>query len=133
MRLIIDIPDDIYKRINGVLNDADMHFLKYIIAHGTTFEERLQWIPITERDLTEEEKELYKESLDYVDDMKKLDCPLPDDGQEVLITYNGETEMDTFYRDEHDGCYFEWRDIGDVRAWMPKPKPYSNTDEKEKS
>ena len=46
---------------------------------------------------------------------------MEDDGQDVLITVYGGVEVDTFIRDEVDECYFENRDIGDVKAWMPLP------------
>lgn len=87
-------------------------------------EQEQKWIPMTTRPMTEEEKEKYREQLEYVDDAVIFNCSLPDDGQEVLITVYGETELDTFYNDAIDGCYFENRDIEDVTAWMPKPKPY---------
>lgn len=86
------------------------------------------WIPITTRPMTEEEKEQYKENLEYVDDAVIFNCPLPEDGQEVLITVYGETELDTFYNDAVDGCYFENRDIEDVRAWKPLPEPYKENE-----
>ena len=86
-----------------------------------------EWIPMTRRPMTEDEKEHYNEILEYYDDAEVFDCPLPEDGQEVLITVYGETEVDTFIRDEVDGCYFEYRDIDDVRAWMPLPVPYEGS------
>ena len=91
-----------------------------------------KWIPVTTRPMTEEEKERYKEQLEYVDDAVIFNCPLPDDGQEVFITVYGETELDTFYNDAIDGCYFENRDIEDVIAWMPKPKPYEPQESEDK-
>ena len=83
-----------------------------------------EWIPITTRPMTEEEKEYHGESLDYFDDAMIFNCLLPDDGQKVLISIYGEVEIDTFYNDDVDGCYFEDRDIEDVKAWMPLPEPY---------
>lgn len=86
-------------------------------------EQEPKWIPIKTRPLTEAEREeLLTEGSDGVEFM--YDCPLPDDGQEVLVTGRyGNVETDVFYRD--DGCYFETNyDEGDVKAWMPKPKPY---------
>lgn len=84
-----------------------------------------KWIPIKTRPLTNKEKEEYADlgySEDSIDSM--YDCPLPDDGEEVLITTRyDEVTTDTFYRDE--GCYFEtYCDKDDVKAWMPLPKPY---------
>lgn len=84
-----------------------------------------KWIPIKTRPLTNKEKEEYADlgySEDSIDSM--YDCPLPNDGEEVLITTRyDEVTTDTFYRDE--GCYFEiYCDKDDVKAWMSKPIPY---------
>ena len=79
-----------------------------------------EWIPIKTRPLTEEEKnDIALEGCEFM-----YDCPLPDDGQEVLVTDRlGYVGIDTFFRD-YD-CYFE-SNCGeeDVLAWMPLPKPY---------
>lgn len=86
------------------------------------------WIPIKTRPLTEAEREeLLTEGSDGVDLM--YDCPLPNDGQEVLVTTRyDEVKTDTFYRD--GGCYFEtYCDEDDVKAWMPLPKPYREVSE----
>jgi hypothetical protein len=82
----------------------------------------IKWIPIKTRPLTEEEKEEYP-GWDYY-----LDCELPDDGQEILITYkNGNKKMvceDTFFND--DCCYLDsGLELGeDVLAWAEKPEPW---------
>ena len=88
-------------------------------------EQEPKWIPIKTRPLTNKEKEEYADlgySEDSIDSM--YDCPLPEDGKEVLITtLFDEVTTDTFYHDE--GCYFEtYCDKDDVKAWMPKPEPY---------
>ena len=80
-----------------------------------------KWIPLKTRPMTDEEREYYREWSDIEGGMI-FDCPLPDDGQEVLVSYGGYVMVDTFCRD--DGCYFESVDIDDVQAWMPLPKPY---------
>jgi len=84
-----------------------------------------KWIPLKTRPMTEEETEHYFEYTDMrIDDTYTiLDCPLPDDGQEVLISWGGMVCVDAFVRD-NDGCYFEGVDIDDVDAWMPLPEPY---------
>jgi hypothetical protein len=77
------------------------------------------WVPITYRDMTEEEKNEFT-----VEGTKILNCPLPDDGAEVLITTEfGNVFMDVFHNENGD-CYFEDYEIEDARAWMPLPKPY---------
>lgn len=80
-----------------------------------------KWIPMTTRPMTEEEQEHYREWFDF-DGAMIFDCELPEDGQEVLVSYGGYVCVDTFCKD--DGCYFEGVDIDDVTAWMPLPKPY---------
>jgi len=85
-----------------------------------------QWIPITSRPGTDEEYEAFSQYGDCPrEDFRVFDCPLPDDGQEVLVTTRwGDVCTDTWYRDV-DCCYFENNsDDDDVIAWMPKPEPY---------
>ena len=85
-----------------------------------------QWIPITSRPGTDEEYEAFSQYGDCPrEDFRVFDCPLPDDGQEVLVTTRwGDVCIDTWYRDV-DCCYFENNsDDDDVIAWMPKPEPY---------
>ena len=87
----------------------------------------LEWIPITYRTMDEEEKKEYADRTGH--DVEKLNvilnCPLPEDGQDVLITGRfGNVDVDTFFND-CDGCYFECNsDMYDVIAWMPMPTPY---------
>lgn len=85
-----------------------------------------QWVPITYKKLTDEEKEEMREvaDVDIIDAV--YTCPLPDDGQKVLITTRvwRSIEITTFYNDV-DGCYFEdWEDIDEVAAWMPLLEPF---------
>lgn len=89
-----------------------------------------RWIPIKTRPMTEEEKEHYSEILErsFEEVYTILDCTLPDDGQEVIVSSNGYVGMDIFCRDSTDGCYFEGYDIDDVDAWMPLPEPYKGGD-----
>lgn len=85
-----------------------------------------RWIPITKRPMTEDEKARHEF---YYDEAEILDCSLPEDGEDVLITVNGRTWIDTFIRDDADGCYFESYDIDEVKAWMPLPKPYKGVED----
>ena len=85
--------------------------------------EDIEWIPFEVRELTDEEKKIYPE-WSFI-----FDCPLPEDGQEILVSRNGNVSMDTFYNDEicylDSGCMIE-----NGMAWMPKPKPYSPKEER---
>ena len=82
--------------------------------------QQTRWIPIKTRPMTEEEKEEIGHEYAFM-----YDCPLPDDGQEVLITdCYGNVEIDTFCRDD-EGVYFENNcDDSEVIAWQPKPEGY---------
>lgn len=123
------------------LLDLKMDGAEHIIVHharriiedmpsATPYQTR--WIPIKTRPLTEKEKEEYAD-LGYSEDSisSMYDCPLPEDGEEVLITTRyDDVRTDTFYRDE--GCYFEtYCDEDDVKAWMPLPQPYKGESEDE--
>ena len=86
------------------------------------------WIPVKTRQMTEEEKEYYSEYL-FDGNGYIYECPLPDDGQEVLITSKyGSVDMTTFYTDY--GNYFEnYEDYDEVIAWQPLPEPYQQNGE----
>lgn len=114
----------IYNDYDGTLDDC--HAMSMAI-HAL---EQTRWIPIKTRSLTEKEKEDFAEQGYSEDSISFMyDCPLPEDGQEVLITTScGDVRLDTFCRD--DGCYFEtYCDEDDVKAWMPMPKPYKSESE----
>lgn len=89
------------------------------------------WIPVKWHKITEDErkKEGYPVEWDTY-----LDCLLPNDGDEILITVCGSdgsihVEIDTCCVD--DGFYlysgYDW--LYDVIAWMPLPKPYKESEE----
>lgn len=74
------------------------------------------WIPVTYHIPTREDSEerLYA----YI-----LDCPMPEEGQEILVSFNGMVDMDVCCYDE--GWYLDNRgDWTDVDAWMPLPEPF---------
>ena len=79
------------------------------------------WIPVKYHQISEKERE--EESISK-DIHYMLDCKMPDDGQEILVT-NGETTwQDTSFID-CDGYYLDSNyDWIDVTAWRPLPEPY---------
>ena len=92
-----------------------MHFMKMICEQPTVGE----WIPFKLRKADEKEKEMY--DAEYM-----LDGELPDDNEEILVTYDsGCVGVDTFLRDGLDcyldgGCEF----CTEAVAWKPLPEPY---------
>ena len=141
MTLMVNIPETQYNNIVAVKNISlgRMPYKGIImnairaIQNGTPIPNNTadnKWTPLTKRPMTEEEKESYKEILDYCDDAEIFTSPLPDDEQEVLITVFGHVTIDTFEKDSMDGCSFEGYDIDDITAWMPLPEPYKEEDTK---
>lgn len=96
-----------------------------------------QWIPIMLRPMTEEEKTkrfiIFGEDAIY-EDMKVFDCPMPEDGQEILISTPWGVSKDIGDNDiDGEGfiCYGleEHGDFDNVLAWMPLPEPYKEEGE----
>ena len=79
------------------------------------------WIPVKYHQISE--KERAEESIS-TDIQYMLDCKMPDDGQEILVT-NGETTwQDTSFID-CDGYYLDSNyDWIDITAWQPLLEPY---------
>lgn len=77
------------------------------------------WIPFTVRELDEEER---KEHPDWC---YIMDCQVPDDGEEILVTNGKYVWIDTFCED--DGFYLDGGNelVEEVTAWMPLPEPYN--------
>ena len=105
-------------------NDGHLAITQSQIAAAETFE-GVQWIPIKTRPLTEEEYEQYGGDAECEVEFM-YDCPIPEDGEEVLITTDfGTVQIDTFCRDSNDGCFFEsYYGEYDVKAWARMPKPW---------
>ena len=86
---------------------------------------RTRWVPITYREMAEEEREYFEAEFD---EAKIIDCTLPEIDEEVLISHRGSVYTDIFHNDRGI-VYFEDVDIEDVDAWMPLPKPYEKEGE----
>lgn len=85
-----------------------------------TYEEIIKWHEVIKEPLTDEEKEEYSETYDYIPEYM-LKCPLSDDGQEILIATKWGVDTDICCYD--DGYYLEnLGDWDDVIAWTEMPK-----------
>lgn len=79
------------------------------------------WIPFEMREMDEEEKRCNGVQEGYI-----LDCPLPDEDEEILVTYsNGTVDVDIFMRDGNE-CYLDSGNdlVTEAIAWRKKPAPY---------
>lgn len=111
--LIAKAGDYIIKGVKGEVYPcrADIFELTYELQ-----EPERKWIPITYHEPIEEDGEDTR--YEYV-----LDCQMPDEGEEILVSFNGMVDMDVCCCD--DGWYLDRRgDWMDVDAWMPLPEPY---------
>lgn len=89
-----------------------------------------QWIPVTDRPMTEEEEKEFCEKFGIkegsLEDWEKrvFTCRLPDDGQEILTSFGRYVKEDICSYDEY-GCGLENNgDWDGIDAWMPMPEPY---------
>ena len=85
-----------------------------------------KWIPVKWHEITDEKREREGYPKEWVN---HVDCVMPEDGQEILITVKGRkgnrwVEKDTNYID--DGFYldsgYDW--VEDIEAWCELPEPY---------
>lgn len=147
MKELIDIPDELYEAYKGRpprTGDEGMDMIAQAIANGTPLqdgeflltlmqsvmtpeqlnevlqkvvEQKNEWIPITMRPLEEEEKFVFPYAT-FI-----FDCPMPENGQDILISTKYGVEFDTCYED--DGFYLDSdKDWEEVYAWQPLPEPY---------
>jgi hypothetical protein len=133
-----EIKDTLYRMLSDVVNGGypkrtDVQKARYkeavkkavdavdTLEQMNSSAEPNKWIPLIKRPMTEEEREEY-EGMTGIEETMILNCPLPEDGEEVFVSYGGYVCVDTFHDD--DGCYFEDVEIDEVEAWMPLPSPY---------
>ena len=85
-----------------------------------------RWIPVKYHELTEEERKAGGFSNDIV---YYLDCKMPDDEQEIIVTNGKYVWVDTCIG--NDGYTLDsghdWME--DVIAWMPMPEPYRESED----
>mgnify|MGYP007101871850 CR=1 FL=1 len=113
---------DIIKELSEKLHNLQMERSSQYYNGG--------WIPVKWHKITEDERKKEGYPGDWV---TYLDCLLPNDGDEILITVCGSdgsihVEKDTccvadgFYLDSG----YDW--LYDVIAWMPLPDPYKESE-----
>ena len=85
------------------------------------------WIPVTTRPMDSEEREYWSDHFGYPlddEDAVIFNCKMPEDGQEILVSYSTFVSMDTC---EIDGGCYGLEENGDwegITAWMPLPKSF---------
>ena len=113
----------------------------YQEAYQTGYEEgknkrpQGEWIPIKYRPMTSEERKEFAEyyGIEYCDTLeeKAFDCPMPEDGQKILISTLWGVDIDVADNDIDGGfiCYgLEGNgDWSGVNAWRPLPERYKES------
>ncbi|MBR3280127.1 MAG: hypothetical protein IKG01_14680 [Lachnospiraceae bacterium] len=93
-----------------------------------------KWIPVKFRPMDSEEREYWEEQFGEEladEDAVMFDCSMPEDGQEILVSYRKWISMD---KCEIDGGCYGLEGNGDwdgVIAWQPLPEPYKEDMEDE--
>lgn len=86
-----------------------------------------KWIPIKWHYITDEEREESGYPKDWV---YFLDCEMPEDGQEIIVTTkHGYVEKDVCYLDDGYSLDSGWDWREDIVAWMPMPEPWKDGEE----
>lgn len=133
------------KRLRGVQADFNENWVDYggindaIDLAIKALEERPtgEWIPVKDRPMTTEERKEFAEhyGIEYCDtaDEKVLDCPMPEDGQEVLVSSRWGVHTDVADNDIDGEGFISYglEENGDwegIDAWMPLPEPYKGGD-----
>lgn len=119
--------DTIKKHYRAHDNDL-LELIAYEFEELPSAQPGLPWIPVKTRPMDSEEREYWEDMLGEKfedEDAVMFDCPMPDDGQEILVSYRKWINMDKCEID--GGCYGlegngDWED---VIAWMPSPEPYA--------
>ena len=96
-----------------------------MIDRMPTIEPENDWKPFRLREMTEEERKEHRgEKYMWAD-------PMPEDGQEILVS-DGKYVWEDVFCDDGEFCYLESHDyIYEGMAWMPKPKPHKAKEVKE--
>ena len=85
--------------------------------------QKFQWIPVKVRPTTEEDGFDMKQYPSF------LDFPMPDEGQEILVSFGDVVDKDTNMTDDGVSYYLDgWGDWEYVDAWMPLPEPYKGVE-----
>lgn len=110
--------DDCHRKYNGwgVSYSTCEQIANKIVSR---FDKEIKWTEFKICEMTEEEKEAFPNCCFM------LDCEIPEDGQDILVSDGMNVWADVFYYGGSDGCGLEGRgDIEDGMAWMPMPKPF---------
>ena len=112
----------------GTMDIAKNVILKALEEQMSSSKEPNEWIPLIKRPMTKEEREEYEERTG-IEETMIFNCPLPEDGQQVFVSYGDYVTIETFYEEDGGVCYFDIGDIDKADAWMTLPPSYKAENE----
>ena len=117
-----------YSYFGQFSNEQSKRHCESLQSAISALESQHEWIPFKDREMTEEEREIYPEGC------RLLDGPIPDDGQRILITvkYKGHesVQYDEFYLDGNGvGLDSGYDLITEAIAWQNLPEPYEEVEQ----
>lgn len=86
----------------------------------------LKWIPVKWHVILDAERE--EEGIPD-DIVYYLDCPMPEDGEEIIVTDGKRVWTDENCIDIVGHCLESGNDWKDIKAWMPLPEPYKEVED----
>ena len=110
-----------YSKHDGLHVEDVLGIIEQLQSNLEQDEKENGWIPVKYYQISEKERaeECISKDIQYM-----LDCKMPDDGQEILVTDGKSTWQDTSFID-CDGYYLDSNyDWTDITAWRPLPEPY---------
>lgn len=110
-----------YGKCDGLYVADVLEMLEQLRSGLEQDEKENGWIPVKYHQISEKERaeESISNDIQYM-----LDCKMPDDGQEILVTDGETTWQDTSFID-CDGYYLDSNyDWIEITAWRPLPEPF---------
>lgn len=113
---------------------GDDYDTEQILGDIEDFPSAREWIPVKYRPMTAEERKRFEEEYTYGyeledDEALMFDCKMPEDGQEILVSYRyGRVDKDIC---QYDGEFYGLEGNDDwegIIAWQPLPAPFEGGD-----
>lgn len=106
-----------------MLRNASLEAVETLLNEGYIEDVEIpRWIPVKWHYITDEEREREGYPKDWV---YHIDCEMPEDEQEILVTTNhGCVEKDVCYLDDGFSLDSGWEWVDDIVAWMPMPEQW---------
>ena len=124
-------PEEAIKMLKSKMDghtDTSYEWAETVRMAIEALKEKLQWIPVKYRKMTDDEVKEYEELIgEQIPENERVcfDCSMPEDDEEVLISTKWGVHLDRCEIDPDYGYGLEENgDWDGVLAWMKLPAPY---------